>query len=61
MKRKKNLYKDILKYENILDIVKIVSKTTKNKKELLQFKLTQNITFLHIISFLLKNLNIVLL
>ena len=55
MKRKKNLYKDILKYEHILDIVKIVSKTTKNKKELLNFKFAQNIHIYEIFNKLWHN------
>ncbi len=54
MKRKKNLYKDILKYEHILDIVNIVSKSTKNKKELLQFTCAKNI---HIFEIFTKLLN----
>ena len=54
MKRKKNLYKDILKYEHILDIVNIVSKSTKNKKELLQFTCAKNIHIFEIFRYVVN-------
>ena len=42
MKRKTNLYNDILKYQNILEILNLVSKKIKNKKEIIEFSYLKN-------------------
>lgn len=54
MKRKNNLYNNMLNYDNLLEVFQTVSKNSKNKNEIFNFSLTLNINLLYILELLKK-------